>query len=133
MSDDQTLLFANAAFYAAFADGDANLMGRVWSATRPVACIHPGWETLTGREAVMASWRAILQNPPPIEVLNPQPVVIAPGAAGLVLCNERVGGSLLAATNVFVHEGGGWKLVHHQAGPTPDDGQDQPSTTEQMH
>jgi hypothetical protein len=28
-----------------------------------------------------------------------------------------IGESLLAATNVFVREGGGWKLVHHQAGP----------------
>jgi len=133
MPDSPELLFANAAFYAAFADGDAALMARVWSSTRPVACMHPGWEPLIGREAVLASWRSILANPPPIEVLTPRALVLEPGKAGMVLCRERVGDALLAATNVFVREADGWKLVHHQAGPTPDDGQDQPSVTDQVH
>jgi hypothetical protein len=25
---------------------------------------------------------------------------------------------VLIATNLFVREGGGWKMAHHQAGPT---------------
>src|SRR3546814_17800766 len=39
------------------------------------------------------------------------------GEAAFVTCYEVIGDSLLAATNIFVLEDGGWKLVHHQAGP----------------
>jgi hypothetical protein len=34
-----------------------------------------------------------------------------------VICRELVAGSPLVATNVFVLEDEGWKLVHHQSGP----------------
>jgi len=34
-----------------------------------------------------------------------------------VTCGESVGNSLLAATNLFVRENGGWRLVHHHASP----------------
>jgi len=34
-----------------------------------------------------------------------------------VICRELVGGSPLAATNVFVREDGAWRLLHHQSGP----------------
>ncbi len=32
---------------------------------------------------------------------------------------EAVGGGYLVATNIFIREAGAWKMVHHQAGPTP--------------
>jgi hypothetical protein len=36
-----------------------------------------------------------------------------------VICVEHLDGGDLIATNVFAREGTLWKLVHHQAGPTP--------------
>jgi hypothetical protein len=82
-----------------------------------VTCIHPGWGALHGRTAVLESWHAILANPE-------QPRIVAGGAEvrllgdlALVLCRELVGGNPLAATNLFVREAGGWKLLHHHSGP----------------
>ena len=57
------VLFANEAFYRAFADRDIAAMEEIWASEAPVACIHPGWSPVIGRERVLASWRAILANP----------------------------------------------------------------------
>ncbi len=38
------------------------------------------------------------------------------GEAAFVVCHEAIDDAELIATNVFVREGGRWKLVHHQAG-----------------
>jgi ketosteroid isomerase-like protein len=117
--DDEiaAVLAANEAFYVAFAGRDLGAMDVVWSRREAVTCIHPGWNVLRGREEVMASWEAILANPD-------QPRVVAGGAqvellgdTAIVVCRELVAVSPLAATNVFVREGGRWRLVHHHSGP----------------
>lgn len=116
--DDETaLLDANQAFYRAFATRDAEQMAAIWAKAAPVCCIHPGWPPLTGRDAVLEGWRRILQNPaqPPVEMVSPK--VTLWGDVALVTCFERVEGQYLIASNVFVREGKGWKLSHHQAGP----------------
>ena len=118
MSDRDALLFANEAFYRAFADRDMLAMEDVWSSTDPVACIHPGWGALTGREQVLESWAAIIANPdsPDIRVHAPVPHIL--GDTGFVICYEEIAGQYLIATNVFVRDGRLWRMVHHQAGPT---------------
>lgn len=109
-------LAANEAFYAALARGDSVAMAALWSRQRPVACIHPGWPVLAGREAVMRSWEAILRDPPRIVAEGAR--VLDYGDTTVVLCIERIGDNRLAATNIFAREPEGWRLVHHQAGPT---------------
>lgn len=113
------VLSANAAFYAAFSAGDVAAMDALWAREAPVVCLHPGWEILHGRETVMASWKAILDSPgrPRIQPVDARAFVY--GETALVACYERLPGGLLAATNVFVHEDGQWRLVSHQAGPSP--------------
>lgn len=115
MLDVERVLAANAAFYAAFAARDVATMETLWAQRVPVACIHPGWQPLLGRGAVLESWRDIMGNPssPPIRCSNP--VVHVVGGTALVICTERFPGAELVATNVFVEEDGAWKLVHHQA------------------
>ena len=127
MADREALLFANEAFYRAFVDRDMAAMEEVWSATAPVACIHPGWGALTGREDVLESWAAIISNPdsPDVRVHAPEPHLH--GDVGFVVCYEEIAGQYLIATNVFVRDGSVWRMVHHQAGPTaavpdPEDG-----------
>lgn len=41
-----------------------------------------------------------------------------------MICFEKVEDQYLVASNIFVREGRGWKLSHHQAGPvaTPPQG-----------
>lgn len=118
-ADEQAaVLAANEAFYRAFAARDLAAMDRVWARGVAVICVHPGWAPLLGREAVMESWAGILGNPdsPNIRCLEAQASIY--GEAAMVVCYEVVQRGYLVATNLFVREGGAWKLCHHQAGPT---------------
>ncbi len=117
MSENDAVLFANEAFYRAFADNDSDAMDAVWSAEDSVSCVHPGWSPLYGRDEVMASWTAILGGgaTPDIGCHTARAQIM--GAAAFVTCIETVGDNTLVTTNVFVREGPLWKMVHHQAGP----------------
>jgi ketosteroid isomerase-like protein len=120
---DTEILVANEAFYDAFRREDPAAMDELWARRAPVACIHPGWDALIGRDRVLASWRAIMKNgTPPIRCVAPR--VQRLGDAAFVICEEHVGGGRLIATNVFVHEDGRWRIVHHHAGPIAGDDQD---------
>jgi ketosteroid isomerase-like protein len=118
-STEGAVLDANRTFYDAFRRGDSNAMEHVWAEEHATACIHPGWAPLIGRQAVMASWRAIFGSPEPprIEVTDARAVVL--GSAAYVTCVEHLGDANIAATNVFVAERGQWRLVHHHGGPMP--------------
>lgn len=115
--EDLDVLAANAAFYRAFAERDLDAMEALWAHSARVACIHPGWRTLHGRDAVMASWRAILDGPDAPEISCSHESVIPGDGMAVVLCVESLRGGSLAATNVFVREGDRWRIVHHHAGP----------------
>jgi len=115
--DEIEILDANTAFYAAFAGRDFSALDALWARGAPVACVHPGWNALRGREDVMASWRAILSGDAPAVRCAAATAHVA-GSAAFVVCQERIpGGQALVATNVFVREGGAWRLCHHHAGP----------------
>ncbi len=117
MSDDDAVLAANRAFYRAFAERDMAAMEALWAAHAPVACIHPGWDALIGRAAVLASWRDILTQPTPIACRAER--VLRVGDSACVICHETIGDprdGVLIATNLFVREADGWRMVHHQAG-----------------
>lgn len=120
MSEHDAILFANAAFYAAFAARDADAMEKAWAKGHPVSCIHPGRAAIHGWDAVTRSWRAILDNPESPRITCHQEKVQVHGDVALVTCIEQVavrdGAMFLMATNTFVRTGALWALVHHQAG-----------------
>jgi ketosteroid isomerase-like protein len=117
--DEDEALAANSAFYAAFNAKHAAAMDAVWSGRPDLTCIHPGWNLLSGREAVLESWRSILGNPeqPTIVAAAVTTFLLGAGDVAVVLVREVVAGNPLLATNVFVREDGGWRLLHHQSGP----------------
>ena len=121
MSELDAVLFANEAFYRAFADREMPAMLDVWATEAPVSCIHPGWGLLEDLDEVLGSWEAILSNPgsPAINCLGAQAHLL--GEMGYVICYEEIDENYLIATNIFVQEGRRWKLVHPQAGPTAED------------
>jgi ketosteroid isomerase-like protein len=118
VSDEGDLIAANGAFYAAFAAGDIEAMDRLWAREAPVACIHPGWPPVHGRDKVMSTWTGILQNPPRPAVRAFGERAMLLGDVGAVIGFEAIGDVTLVATNLFVREGGVWKMVHHQAAIT---------------
>jgi ketosteroid isomerase-like protein len=116
MTDQDAVLAANLAFYRAFTARDLAGMDAIWARSAPVACLHPGWAALTDREAVMASWEAILTNPNAPRVACFDVRVFLYGDTALVLCEEELTGGTLAASNLFIREDDAWRIVHHQAG-----------------
>ena len=122
MSEQDAVLFANAAFYAAFAGRDADAMEQVWAKDKTATCVHPGWPPLSGRSKVLASWRSILSGSKPPRITCRQEHAVVHGDCAVVTCievikDEQGAAQYLAATNVFVRTGHIWTMVHHQAGP----------------
>ncbi len=117
MPDEEAVLAANEAFYRAFDAHDLAAMDAVWARETPVACIHPGWDTLVGREPVMRSWAAILGNPDAPRISCRAAKAFMSGQGAFVVCQEVLGGGVLTATNCFVREADGWRMVHHHASP----------------
>lgn len=115
--DDDAVLAANAEFYAAFGSSDLAAMDALWTHQEPVCCIHPGWAALHDREQVLASWASIFSGDGEPEIRCVDPRVRVDGNAATVVCEEVLGDTRLAATNVFVREADGWRLWHHHAGP----------------
>ena len=114
--EEIAVLDANSTFYRAFAGRDLAAMEDLWATEAAVTCIHPGWDVLRGREAVLASWRAILRGDAPDVRCTAASAHVA-GDVAWVVCRERVPGSgPLAATNVFVRERGAWRICLHQSG-----------------
>jgi len=116
MSDEDSILAANAAYYRAFTTADFAAMSRIW-ADDNVSCIHPGWPVLIGREAILESYREILRNPDQDRIDLRNETVMVAGDEVRVICVEFVGGAALAATNLFKRIDGAWRMTHHQASP----------------
>lgn len=110
------MLAANEAFYRAFNERDYEAMDALWAHETPVFCVHPGWRVLVGREPVLQSWRDILANPSQSRLFAGAQHISIVGDVAIVLCSELLDGGLLSATNVFVREGGEWRLCHHHSG-----------------
>lgn len=117
MNQDAEILFANEAFYLAFATRDVVAMDALWAREAPVTCVHPGWEALRGRDAVMESWGNILGRASAPDLRCRDPRVANYGPLAQVLCFEVLEAGVLMAANLFIQEAGNWRLVHHQASP----------------
>jgi hypothetical protein len=131
MAAEDEVLAANLGFYRAFAAGDLEAMAALWSPRPHVTCIHPGWQALIERVAVMQSWQAILASPPSVRCLGARAFV--DGDSGYVICYETVGDGMLVATNIFSLENSAWLMIHHQAGPTRALQEVQPDDPSRVH
>jgi ketosteroid isomerase-like protein len=118
MIDEDAILAANAAFYRAFNKADFAEMSRIW-ADGDVSCIHPGWPALTGRQAVLDSFRNIFNAPERETIEHHENTVMVSGGVSWVLSVEIISGAVLAlaATNWFHRIDGKWRMIHHQASP----------------
>lgn len=117
--NDQTLnvLHANESFYEALNNSDYQSMELLWSNESDVVVIHPGWPPLHGREAVLDSWERILNGDSTRNMFCNNAKSYVMGRVAFVICSECFPEGELVATNIFILEGGEWKIVHHQGGP----------------
>lgn len=130
MADEPTaaVLAANGAFYEAFELRDLRAMSQVWERSERVVCGHPGWPLLRGWREVARSFEQIFGTGEPLQFVLTDTAVEVVGDAAWVTLNENLlGGGVqgtVAATNVFVHENTGWRMVVHHGSPvgrSPDD------------
>jgi hypothetical protein len=142
VSDEEQVRAANAAFYAAFETLSLDAMSATWEHSDRVSVTHPGWPTLRGWARVAASWEAIFANTGFIQFVLTEEVVTLVGDVAWVTLDENIlqatgapdggggadtdelEGARIAATNVYVRSGSGWRmLLHHgspvSAAPTP--------------
>jgi hypothetical protein len=131
MTVQDDVLAANFGFYRAFAAGDMTAMDALWSPRGDVTCIHPGWQALVERAAVMQSWQSVLASPPAVRCLGAR--AFAENDRAYVICYETVGEGMLVATKIFSIEKCGWFLIHHQAGPTRALQEVQPDDSNRVH
>ena len=128
------VLEVNIAFYEAFAAGDLLAVKQLWSRSNDISVIHPGSVVLHGQKAVMMSWQLIFENSGRhnIECTNERAYLY--GKSAYVVCSEVFPEGQLVATNIFVVEGGEWRMVHHQAGPCSASGyQGSQATSNALH
>ena len=95
MSENAELLFANETFYHAFHGHDMEAMDALWARHGPVVCVHPGWQALMTRAAVMESWRGILSGPGAPSIACRKPRALVQGEPGFAVCSELVGQGLI--------------------------------------
>lgn len=122
-----TLLYVSAdaveeAFYAALRRADLAALLGLWSEHEEVVCVHPGGARLVGLDPVRQSWSEILANGG-LEVRCAE-VHRVTGAAmsvhnvveEIVVRGERDARVVrCAATNIYVKDPQGWRLVLHHA------------------
>lgn len=119
------LLAVNRRFYEALESMDMEMMGEVWSAGAPVSCIHPGWTPIYGKEEVMASFAEIFEGVGGLSFGLREVHASTVGATAWITLVEdieeqrdgQVVRASAMATNIFVREPAGWRLVHHHAAP----------------
>lgn len=120
------VLAANRHFYEAFEARDIDAMSDTWEHSDRVTCVHPGWGVLRGWGAVSASWLALFGGPQHLQFILTDERVEVDGDLAWVTCDENIigespgsgsGGSTVAALNLFVRHGDGWRLVAHHGAP----------------
>lgn len=107
-------------FYDAFSEMDWAAMCNVWSKEpSAVRCVHPGMEAVEGRDAVLESWKQILDGPGAGFSIEPDRVKIEIcGLVAICSCIEKTpGGGKMEALNVYKRENGSWRMTLHHAGP----------------
>lgn len=125
METEELLLLQNARFYEAFENADMEAMASVWAHDEHVRCIHPGWAAATGWEAVRAGWEAVFAGGAALRfsLRNVRGRVL--DRVGVVFLREEIvftGDAVrqtvgTETTNVFLFDGGEWRMVLHHASP----------------
>lgn len=122
--DEDELRASVLAFYKAIEACDVVAMASVWSDEAPLSCVFPGQDPIVGREAVLDSWVDIFRGTRRISFTLRNVNVFVAGGVGWAVLTEEVdaqhndGNRVRAAsvaTNLFVREADGWRLVHHHS------------------
>ena len=115
---------ANERFYRAFETLDINTMAALWVQAERAKCVHPGWELLSGWEAIRRSWEGIFTHTDYMRFVITEVAVHVYGQMAWVTCLENLSDTpeslqmaRMLATNIYEYNGETWLIVHHHASP----------------
>ena len=108
---------AETVFYESFMHCDIEVMAALW-ADGDVVCVHPGSGVIMGHEAVVRSWRHILENASPTQIryTTMNKIISNDLAVHFVaeeILNNDVIAAVVVATNVYKKFAQGWLMVEH--------------------
>ena len=125
LTDKETVIAANEAFYHAFSHRDLRQMTSIWWQGSSSLCIHPGSQPLVGWSNIQNSWEAIFRNTDSLEIdLEVVQVEVDRSLAYVVVKeivlqsnkNRKMKAQSIA-TNVFQKMAQKWYLVNHHGSP----------------
>ena len=114
-------------FYDAFEEADVDKMMEAWAENEEIVCIQPLREQVRGRMAVRQSWQEVFASGANIEIeVHHKQWIEAPEVAIHIVHEQLVFNGdrtrlppPLIATNVYLKDELGWRLVLHHASPPP--------------
>jgi ketosteroid isomerase-like protein len=125
---------AEAAFYEAFEQADLEAMMGTWSTEEDIVCVHPQGGTLAGFDAVRESWRQVFSEGQKLRfrIVNHHKFTGLLLAIHVVHENVRLEGGdesphPIIATNVYMRNEQGWRMILHHASPSPPEAADRVS------
>lgn len=117
---------AEDAFYEAFEGHDLEALMALWADSPQASCILPMGPLVQGSEAIRAAWEALFRTPQRPDITVHHRGWWESGDLAVHLVEEALtapgmppGLPPLIATNVFHHDGSGWRLVSHHVSPPP--------------
>lgn len=120
---------AENAFYQALREGDFDRMMSVWAADDDIVCVHPGGPRLSGLAAVRDNWRQMLGSGNRLKIELSQPKVSTNATVAVHSLLEQISSEdgnrrspPIVATNVYLRDGRGWRMIAHHASPAPEHG-----------
>ena len=115
---------AEQAFYEAFQRADLDAMMAVWAEDDEVYCVHPGGPRLSGLDQIRESWRQIFASGANVRIQLRSAQQMRGGLLAvhslyeyIAVIGERSATNVVAATNIYLNIGGGWRIVAHHASP----------------
>ena len=125
---------AEQAFYEAFQRADLDAMMAVWAEDDEVYCVHPGGARLTGLDQIRESWRQIFANGANMRIQLRGVQQMRGGLLAvhslyeyIAVIGERSATSVIAATNIYLNIGGGWRIMAHHGSPVANAPAQQPA------
>lgn len=125
LTDKETVIAANEAFYHAFSHRDLRAMTSIWWQGSTSVCIHPGSQPIVGWSNIQSSWEAIFRHTDSLEIdLEIVQLEVDRSLAYVVVKeivlqsnqNRKMKAQSIA-TNVFQKMAQKWYLVNHHGSP----------------
>jgi ketosteroid isomerase-like protein len=89
-----------------------------------VYCVHPGGPRLTGLDQIRESWRQIFASGANVRIQLRSIQQMRGGLLAvhslyeyIAVIGEHSATNVVAATNIYLNIGGGWRIVAHHASP----------------